>query len=341
MSLPDDLRELLEAGAHFGHQARRWNPKMAPYIYAARDGVHIFDLTITAKLLNQACDFIKAQAAAGKSIVFVGTKRQAKAIVLEEAQRVGAPYVVERWMGGTITNWEELSKRINKLKEMKQKWQTGGYDKYTKKERVLINREMSRLDRFFGGIAELNSKPDILFVVDIAKEDVVIKEAKTRQIPVVAMVDSNSNPDMVDLVIPANDDAVRSIKYVVSRIADAYAQGRAAKKDEPKEVLSGNTKPVTKINLAAEPKLVTKVNVAKEAVKTVSKTPVVTKPVALVTTPKVTVAAKPEAKKPVAKAKKPVATTKPKAAPKKQVKPAAKAKKPAVKKTVKTKSKNK
>ncbi len=227
MAVPKDLAELLEAGAHFGHQVRRWNPKMDKYIYSVRDGVHVFDLTITARLLDAACEYIEEQAAAGKKIVFLGTKRQAKPIVKEEAIRVGAPYIVERWLGGTVTNWDEISKRLNRMNEMKKKREEGEYKKYTKKEQVLIDREIGRLERFFGGISDFTTIPDVLFVVDIVKEKVAVKEATLRGIPVVAMVDTNADPDFVLKPIPANDDAVRSIKYIVSRIADAYAAGKA------------------------------------------------------------------------------------------------------------------
>ncbi len=235
MAVPKDLAELLEAGAHFGHQVRRWNPKMEPFIYSVRDGVHVFDLTITADLLNKACDYISESAAKGKVIVFVGTKRQAKAIVREEAVKVGAPFIAERWLGGTVTNWEEISKRIRKLNEMKTKREAGEYKKYTKKEQVLIDKDIARLERFLGGIAELKDTPDVLFVVDVNKEKVAVKEAAMRGIPVVALIDSNSNPEDVAYPIPANDDAVRSIKYIVNRIAQAYAEGKSkVKKDVPK-----------------------------------------------------------------------------------------------------------
>lgn len=229
MAVPQDLAELLESGAHFGHQARRWNPRMKPYIYGERDGVHVFDLTITARLLDEACEVVKNLVKEGKTVVFVGTKRQAKAIVKEEALRVGAPFVTERWMGGMITNWDEISKRLKKLKTMQQKWNEGGYDSFTKMERVLINREIERLKRFFGGVADLNKIPDALFIVDTIKEKVAVAEANTRGVKMIAIVDSNANPDEVDHVIPANDDAVRSLKYIVTRVADAYAEGKSAR----------------------------------------------------------------------------------------------------------------
>ncbi len=223
-----DLRDLLEAGAHFGHQARRWNPKMEKYIYTTRDGVHIFDLGITAKKLVEAMEFVKDWVADGKEIVFVGTKRQASAIVKEEAQKVGAPHVFVRWLGGTITNWPEIKKRIKRLKELKAKKESGELvKKYTKREQVLFNREIARLERFFGGIAELKDGPQALFVVDTHRENTAVYEAHLQNLPVVGMVDSNADPDMVTHVIPVNDDAVRSIKLVVEKIAQAYAAGKA------------------------------------------------------------------------------------------------------------------
>jgi len=227
MAVPKDLQELLEAGAHFGHQVRRWNPKMSPFIYSVRDGVHVFDLTITAKKLDEACVFIEKVASEGKTVVFIGTKRQAKEIVREEATKVGANFITERWLGGAITNWDEIYGRIKKLNEMKAKREVGDYKKYTKKERVLIDRDISRLDRFLGGIANLTKLPDVLFVVDVNKEKVAVTEAGLRNIPVVALIDSNSNPEGVAYPVPANDDAVRSIKYIVHRIAEAFSNGRA------------------------------------------------------------------------------------------------------------------
>lgn len=230
MSVPQDLKDLLEAGAHFGHQSRRWNPRMEPYIYTARDGVHIFDLTITAQKLDQACKVVREAVAAGQEVLFVGTKRQAKAIVREEANKVGAPHISERWLGGLLTNWDEISKRIRRLKNLKSDLEAGKFDGYTKKERVLIRREIDRLERFLGGVVSLNGLPDMLFVVDSIKEDVAVREANKKNVPVVAMVDSNGNPDDVTHVIPCNDDAVRAIKYVVARMAEAYAEGKAKRK---------------------------------------------------------------------------------------------------------------
>jgi small subunit ribosomal protein S2 len=223
------LEELLEAGCHFGHQARRWNPRMQPYIYAVRDGVHVFDLVKTEKGLREAMELVKDSASKGKTLVMVGTKRQAQAIVREEAQKAGIFHVTERWLGGTITNWGQIKKSIDRLVEMKEKREKGEYEKYTKKENVLINREIAKLGRFLGGLVGLKRIPDAVFVVDTHREGVVIREAKMKGVEVIGMVDSNADPDMIDYVIPVNDDAVRSIKLVVSKIAEAWMEGKALK----------------------------------------------------------------------------------------------------------------
>lgn len=231
------LQELLEAGAHFGHQPRRWNPKMKSYLYGTRGGVHIFDLVQTKKYLEEACNQVKDWAAEGKTIVFVGTKRQAAEIIREEAKRAGVPFVAQRWLGGTITNWDQIKKSVKKLAEMKEKKEAGEYKKYTKKENLLIDREINRLEKFFGGMTELGGLPDALFVVDVKREIAAIKEARRKEIPVVAMVDSNVDPTLVDFVVPTNDDAVRTIKLVVSQIADAVIEGkqRGEKKEKKKK----------------------------------------------------------------------------------------------------------
>lgn len=221
-----DLKELLEAGAHFGHQARRWNPKMKPYIYTTRDNVHIFDLMLTAQKMVEAADFITQTVASGKEVLFVGTKRQAAQIIKEEAVKVGAPFVSERWLGGLLTNWEEMTKRIKLLNDLKSKREKGELSLYTKRERVMIDKDIARLERFFGGIAHLSKRPDALFVIDVHKEIAVVKEAKTLGVPVVAMVDTNSDPNYALIPIPINDDAIRSIKLTVAKMGEAYAKGR-------------------------------------------------------------------------------------------------------------------
>ena len=224
------LVELLEAGCHFGHQSRRWNPKMKPFIYCSRDGVHIFDLAQTAKRLQDACLAAREFVSKGGVILFLGTKRQAAVIVKKEAIKAGAPYVTVRWLGGTISNWQEIKKRLDKLADMKEKKEKGEYDKYTKKENVLIDREISRLERFFGGMSDLNKTPDALFIVDINKEMTAVREARRLGIKIFAIADSNSDPDLIDYPIPANDDAVKSIELVVKTFGKAVGEGMELRK---------------------------------------------------------------------------------------------------------------
>ena len=219
------LVDLLEAGCHFGHQSRRWNPKMKPFIYCSRDGVHIFDLAQTAKCLQEACLAAREFVSKDGVILFLGTKRQAAVIVKKEAIKAGAPYVTVRWLGGTISNWQEIRKRLDRLAERKEKTEKGEYDKYTKKENVLIDREISRLERFFGGMSDLNKTPDALFIVDINKEMTAVREARRRGIKIFAIADSNSDPDLIDYPIPANDDAVKSIELIVKTFGKAVLEG--------------------------------------------------------------------------------------------------------------------
>lgn len=220
------LKSLLEAGCHFGHQVRRWNPKMKPYLYEARQGIHIFDLVKTKEGLERAIEFIKKAAAEGKKIIFVGTKRQARAVIEEEAKKIGIPFVNERWIGGTITNWEQIKKNIDKLVKMREEKQKGEYKKYTKKEQILKDREIVRLERFYGGLVGLEDRPDIIFVVDVRKENVAVKEAKRRGVTIVALVDSDSDPEGIDYLIPGNDDAVGSVRFIVGKIAEAVGEGK-------------------------------------------------------------------------------------------------------------------
>ena len=233
------LKDLLEAGAHFGHQSARWNPKMKPYLYTIKDGVHVFDLAKTKEGLEKAVEFVRQFVTEGKTIVFVGTKRQAQAIITEEAKKIGVPYVSQRWLGGTLTNWEQIKKSIDQLAEMKEKREQGEYKKYTKKEQLLLDRKINKLEKFFGGLASLAKLPEALFVVDVRKEELAVKEAKKKGLIVVGLVDSNVDPDLVDYIIPGNDDAVGNIKLVVSAMAEAVKEGQgirrlAEKKDEKK-----------------------------------------------------------------------------------------------------------
>ena len=220
------LEQLLEAGAHLGHEAKKWNPKMAEYIYATQAGIHVFDLTKTKESLEEALIALGQKAAEGKIILFVGTKRQAKDIIKETAEKLGMPYIVTRWLGGTLTNFNQILISIRKLKDMKKAREGGEYNKYTKKERLLKDKEILKLEHFLGGIIELTKTPDMLFIVDTAKEKIAVDEAYRMGIPVVGIVDTNGDPDKVEYPIPANDDAAKSISLIVSLVAKAIEKGK-------------------------------------------------------------------------------------------------------------------
>ncbi|MBT6401781.1 30S ribosomal protein S2 [candidate division WWE3 bacterium] len=222
------VEDLFTAGVHFGHQVRRWNPKMEKYIFAQRSGIHIIDLGETHKGLGDAAEFLKEVASEGKQIIFIGTKRQAKDIIESEANRSGALYVSERWLGGTITNFRIIRRNIDKLVDFKNKKETGGLDMYTKKERLLIDRQIAKLERSVGGVVGLQGKPAAIFVVDARREKTAIKEAKVSKIPVVALIDTNSDPTDVSYPIPGNDDAIRSIAAITKVIGDAIEEGYAS-----------------------------------------------------------------------------------------------------------------
>jgi len=219
------MKELLEAGVHFGHQCKRWNPKMARYIYSSRNGIHVIDLHKTVPLIEKAFEFIK-QAAAESTVLFIGTKKQAQEAVEEEAKRCNMFYVNQRWMGGTLTNFKTLKKNIARLNEIEKMREDGTFEKLPKKEVILIEREHRKLIRGLGGIRQMTALPAAIFVVDTVKEQTAIKEAKRLKIPVVAIVDTNSDPDDVDYPIPGNDDAIRSIKLLTSIVAAAVIAGR-------------------------------------------------------------------------------------------------------------------
>lgn len=215
------LQQLLEAGCHFGHQARRWNPAMKPYIYGEKDGVHIFDLVKTKAGLDKAIELVQKLIHEGKVILFVGTKRQAQEIVKREAIRVGMPYLTQKWVGGMLTNFVQMQKRVLLLKDLKAKREVGELKKYTKLEQLLKDREIARLEKFLGGVADMDKLPDALFIVDTHGEEVAVREANKMGISVIGMVDTNGEVQGVDYVIPINDDAVKSIELVVSAMADA------------------------------------------------------------------------------------------------------------------------
>lgn len=223
------LDKLLEVGAHYGHQSRRWNPKMAEYIYGEENGVHIFDLTKTKSALESALEFLKKSASEGKTILFLGTKKQIKEKIKEIADNCSCPYVNERWLGGTISNFDQIKKSIKKLEDLRTKMANGEFNKYTKKERLLIDREISRLQRFFGGLKGMQSLPDILFVVDTKREFGAVREANSKGVKVVGIVDTNANPEPIDYVIPMNDDAAKAVSYVLGLVEEAILEGQKSK----------------------------------------------------------------------------------------------------------------
>lgn len=221
-----ELTDLLEAGVHFGHQSKRWQPKMAPYIWQNRDGIHIFDLVKTKESLERAGEAARQMVVLGKLIVFVGTKRQAQAIVKEEAIRCGMPYVASRWAGGLLTNWSQIKKSLDKLVKLREGQEKGEFKHLTKKERLLIDREIAQLDRLFGGLVNLKQPPEALFIIDTKREATAVAEARKMGITVFGIVDSNCDPTFVDYPIAGNDDAVRSIKLLVSSFASAILAGK-------------------------------------------------------------------------------------------------------------------
>lgn len=226
MAVKVSLKELIESGAHFGHQRRRWNPKMKQYIYGEMEGAHVFDLVKTKAALEEVLKVLIDAAKNGKSILFLGTKKQAKEKIAEVAKSAECFYVNERWLGGTITNFDQIKKSIDKLADMKKDRAAGEYKKFTKKEGVLIDREITRLERFFGGISQMTNVPDLLIVVDVKREVGAVKEAFKGNVVTVGMVDSNSDPTSVDHAIPMNDDATKAVSYVLDLMRDAIIEGR-------------------------------------------------------------------------------------------------------------------
>lgn len=246
------LEELLEAGSHFGHQVRRWNPKMAPYIYAQNDGVHVFDLTKTREGLIAACEQVEKVAKDGGVILFVGTKRQARDIVETAARNTGMPYLTTRWMGGVLTNFEQMRRSVKKLQDLKKSKEEGKFETYTKKERLLIDREIAKLERIFGGIVSLTKMPDLVFMVDTKQESTAVLESVRMGIPVVGIVDTNADPTIIDFPIPANDDAVKSISLIVGLIEKTILEVKSApvinEKKEEKIVKPKKEKKVEETN---------------------------------------------------------------------------------------------
>lgn len=226
------MKALLESGVHFGHRTHKWHPAMKPYIFTERNGIHIIDLQKTVKALEEASNLVRTTVSTGGMVLFVGTKRQAQETIQMEAMRCEMPYVTQRWLGGMLTNWRTIRQRVNELERLERMRDRGDFERLTKKEALLLSREIERLETLLGGIRKMVRLPDLLFVVDVHREETAIHEANLLEIPVLALVDTNCDPRAIDYVIPSNDDAIRAIKLLVGRIADAVQEGRALRKEE-------------------------------------------------------------------------------------------------------------
>ena len=247
------MKQLLEAGVHFGHQTRRWDPKMAEYIFQARNGIHIIDLQKTSKKLDEAYAFIKEQAEEGKTVLFVGTKKQAQECMKEAALKCGMYYVDQRWLGGMLTNFETIRTRVQRLKDLETMQEDGTFDVLPKKEVILLKKEMSKLERNLGGIKEMDKLPGVIFLVDPKKERIAILEAKKLNIPVVGLVDTNCNPEELDYPIPGNDDAIRAVKLIADVMANAVIEGKQGESFEPEtEEQTAETEETTSIEEVVE-----------------------------------------------------------------------------------------
>lgn len=229
------MKQLLEAGVHFGHQTRRWNPKMARYIFTERNGIYIIDLQKTVKKVDEAYHFVRDIATNGGTMLFVGTKKQAQESVKEEAERCGMFFVNERWLGGMLTNFQTIQKRVRRLHDLEKMEEEGVFDLLTKKEAAGLRHEMGKLERFLGGVKHMKRLPDALFIVDPRKERIAVAEARRLKIPIVGIVDTNCDPDEIDVVIPANDDAIRAVKLLTSKMADAIIEGQQGNEEEVAE----------------------------------------------------------------------------------------------------------
>lgn len=230
------LAEMLESGVHFGHQTRRWNPKMSQYIFTDRNGVHIIDLVQTAQLMEQAYEYMRSSSENGQKFLFVGTKRQAAGIVAQEAARCGSYYINQRWLGGMLTNWETIKGRVGRLKELEDMEESGAMKLRPKKEGAMLRRELSKLQKYLGGIKTMRKVPDIVIIVDQRREYNAVLECQKLDIPMVTLLDTNCDPDLADIHIPGNDDAIRSIKLIVGKLADAIYEGRHGKRDDSYDV---------------------------------------------------------------------------------------------------------
>ena len=229
------MKQLLEAGVHFGHQTRRWNPKMAEYIYTERNGIYIIDLQKTVKKVEEAYYFVRDIAASGEDILFVGTKKQAQDSIKEEAERVGMYYVNARWLGGMLTNFKTIQKRIERLAQINQMEEDGTFDMLPKKEVIKLKAQRDKLEKYLGGIKDMKKLPGAMFIVDPRKEKIAVQEAHSLNIPIVAIVDTNCDPEEVDYVIPGNDDAIRAVKLIAGRMADAVIESKQGEQDTPAE----------------------------------------------------------------------------------------------------------
>ncbi len=253
--MPDTttIKQLLEAGAHFGHQTGRWHPRMKNYIFTKRNGIHIIDLEKTAVMLDKARDFVRQLVADGGTLLFVGTKKQSQESIVEEAQRCGAPYVEQRWLGGTLTNFATIQSRIDHLVRLEDQQSRGEFGRLSKKEVLKIGEEIEKLNKQMGGIKEMTSLPSALFIVDPIKEGIALAEAKRIGIPVVAIVDTNCNPDEIDYPIPANDDAIRAIKLICTKMADAVLEGKAGIPEITTEEIKEEVSEEAEVIATAEP----------------------------------------------------------------------------------------
>jgi small subunit ribosomal protein S2 len=227
------MKTLLESGVHFGHRTHKWNPNMKPYIFTERNGIHIINLQLTVKAIEEAHEAVKQIVAGGGTVLFVGTKRQAQETIQQEADRCGMPYVTARWLGGFLTNWRTIRDRINELERLEREQERGNFERLKKKERLQLQREIDKLDMRLGGIRSMTRLPDLMFVVDVRREETAIHEANLLNIPTLALVDTNCDPTNIDYVIPSNDDAIRAIKLLVSMVADAVLEGKALRKEDP------------------------------------------------------------------------------------------------------------
>jgi small subunit ribosomal protein S2 len=246
------MKALLETGVHFGHRTRKWNPMMKPYIFTERNGIHIIDLQQTLDSLEKSYALIRDTVAAGRTILFIGTKRQAQETIEFEAQRCGMPFVNSRWLGGTLTNWRTIRSRIDELESLEKRREAGDFERLTKKEALVVERKIERLELRLGGIRHMKALPSLIFVVDVRREETAIHEANLLSIPVIALVDTNCDPRGVDYVIPSNDDAIRAIKLLTAKIADAVLEGKALRKEEEGEMPEGEAAEEFRISAGLE-----------------------------------------------------------------------------------------